>query len=214
MTATGQEKAKGDQGSEPKVEKPAAEPKEPKTVPLGEFIEMRQKMQELRDELASMKAASAPSEKKPEPAAPQTPAETDELRKRVAKMEEQRHIDELVRELSLTNKKQAELVSQTLARNPDLSPAEALAHAAKREPDIFKDREQAEAAKAAFSSLRPTSGSRPEPKQSDFKQRVEHVRSLQGKDKRQMNAYIRDICANAAARAAGLDYEQLQLPQQ
>jgi len=208
MTTTSQQDADGKAGSEPVKETPPAD-KEPKTVHLGEHIELRQQLRELRDKLAQMESASAPAKSKDSPAASKAPSgEEMDLRRLI----EKDRIRDLTTELGLPSEKHAAAVAKVLKDAPSLTPIEALTIAAAREQDLFRASGQP-AAEAQFGSLRPRPGSQPEPERKvTWNDRLKHIKELGAIDKNAQTKMWNKHVASFAAKALGWDFKLPDIP--
>lgn len=188
--------------------------KDTKTVPLGEHIELRQKLRETNERLAAMEARLAQSANATDSAAPKAPLD-DDTRKIIVELQEDKRITSLVDELGLFDRAQGAKVAGILKDLPKLSPAEALTIAAARDPEAFKDRGQAGNAQASHGSLRPRPGSQPAIQQeSDHVARAKYVASLAGKDKRQHRAYADNMVGAHLAKAMGWEHQKMPIPKQ
>lgn len=212
MTSTSQDNpAKDAPGSSP--DKAAEAPKEARQVPLDALAEARQKAREALDKAAQLEAELTRLKNGDGKAAAPAPAADQKIAEKLQQWERKERIRDLTVELGLVDTKQAETIVGLLDKNSDLTATEALEIASKRHPDMFKERGQPGFHPGIHGSLRPTPGSAPveEPK-SDHKQRMEYVRKLDGKDKRQMHAIVNNMIGAAAAKAMGWGHHKLQIP--
>jgi len=202
---------KGEAGSSPVKETP----KDDQTVPRGEFIEMRQQLRQALDELNALKAQKdAPTKTEPEPAKAQ-PTDLEQVRNELTEIRNRDHARNLIEELGLADRKQAQVVMDLLSKNPDLAPAEALELAAKRNADLFKERGTPGFDPRIHGSLRPTPGSQPsaEPKKSDHQARMEHAHKLLKEGRRhEAEEYAIDLIGAAGAKALGWDFKPKPIP--
>lgn len=208
MTSTSQSNAEGVGGSEPTKQTPEAT-KEARQVPLDALAEARQKARaaedkakELESELARLKGTGAA-------AAAQPQSEIERIGKTLADMQRNERIRNMAVELGLADTKQAELVAALIDKNADLTPVEALEIAAKRQPDLFKDRGQSGYDPRIHGSLRPTSVSTPQPSASDRQDRINAMKKMTGTDKQR---YVNNYVGGLAAKAMGWDKDHQKLP--
>jgi hypothetical protein len=208
MIPTDQDNPEGDAGSEPENQPKGNQ--EPRMVPLGELVEVRQENRALQERLAKLEAKLAGSQDTSKQASPKAPPD-DDLRATVAQIAAKERVRELVGELGLADSTQGASVAAVLARMPDLSPVEALQIAASREPDKFKDREQGTGRPPA--SLRPSAGASPPARQgSDFKDRIEYTRKIAQEDKRRHREYANNAVGHFLAKAMDWDHQLLPIP--
>lgn len=199
VTSTSQDKAKGE---EPKVD----DKKDERTVPLGEHIQLRQELKELKDQLAQLKPATTPP--KTEPQATNTaPAGDDEFRREYRRDKSIRSIQD---DLGLTGKL-AGLVQDVIDKNSNTSPAEALAIAKMRNPDDFAETTANGFQEGIHGATRPGAGGQPitEPPKDELKQRLEYAATFRGKDKTRLEAYTNNVLGAIAARQVGNKAHQL-----
>lgn len=211
MTSTSQpNEPEGKSGSSPE-KKPEGEPK---AVPLGEFIELRQELRETKARLAALEGP-APTEKAKDSAAPRTPTGIDDLSKEVQRLANEQRVRGLVEELSLRNQKQGAAIAKLLTDMPGLTPAEAHKIAATRDPEAFKDGEVAEGAKAQFGSLTPRPGSSPEPvKEAGIKEHLAYAASLKATNNREARARGNNLAGHFLAEALGWEHKLTPVPKQ
>lgn len=216
MTTTGQsEEAEDEGGSSQPEQTTSAESKEPKTVPLGEFIEQRQKTRELSEEVAKLKAELAQSMKQKGEAAPKTSKVDDDIVQTVRQIQHQQTLQKLQTEHGLSSPKQAELVAAVMAKNEDMSADEALTIAAMRNPEDFKDRGAPDGAKAQFGSLAPRPGSQPKTQTgNDWQQRKEYIQRLKTVDKQAADRMWNNAVGGHMAKAMGWDHVKIPIPPQ
>ncbi len=210
MTSTSQaDPAKAGSGSEPESN-PAEAKKDSRQVPLDALAEARQKAraaEEERDQLKTRLAALEQSEAGKASAQPQP--EVSQLAKQLAELQHEGRLRKLTQELGLSDEKQADAVSKIIAKSGDLTPAEALEIASKRQPDLFKDRGSQGFDPRTHGSLRPTSGLQPEPKQSDKQKRLDAIKNASGTDQK---ALLDNYVGRIAARAMGWEKDHKFLP--
>ena len=212
MTTTSQpsqpEPVKDAPGSSPEAKIPATEPKEAKSVPLGEHIELRKELRSATDRLADLEKRLALSEKPEKPAT--THAVDGDLGTVVKEIQRKERIRELAAELGLGDRKQGEAVVDLLSKMPDLTPKEALDLAANRNPDLFKDRGEPGFQAGIHGSMRPTPGTQPEPQVSDYSARQAHIAKTADKvAKTQMwNNWV----GSFAAKAVGRPHQLIKIP--
>lgn len=185
-------------------------------MPVGEFIEMRQQLRQALEKIAALEAKPAAPQKTEATPAPAPPAtEQEQISRKLQDIERRERIRDLVSELGLADQKQGQLVLDILSKNTDLAPPEALELAAKRSPDVFKERTGGGFDPRIHGSLRPTPGSQPEPKKPDKQLRAEHIKKLRADGhKQQADEYVTDIMGAAGAEALGWEYKKLPLPNQ
>lgn len=212
MSATAQPDGKGADGNVPAGKTP--EPKDDKVVPLGEFIELRQQLKAMSEELTALKTAKAPVKTEPEPPKPPL-SETEQIGQKLRDIEKRERIRDLVGELGLADQKQGQAVYDILSKNADLAPPEALELAAKRNQELFKERAGSGFDKNVHGSLRPTPGNQPpEPKPSEHKQRLEYAKKLSAAGHRDAAEEVAiDMIGAAAAKVIGWDYKPKPIPQ-
>jgi hypothetical protein len=208
MTSTSQSSAEGAGGSEPTKQAPEAT-KEARQVPLDALAEARQKARaaedktkELEQELARLKGTGAA-------AAAQPQSEIERIGKTLADMQRIERVRNMTVELGLADTKQAEVVASLIDKNADLTPVEALEIAAKRQPDLFKDRGQSGYDPRIHGSLRPTSVQNPQPSATDRQARLDAMKKMTGTDKAR---YVNNYVGGLAARAMGWDKDHQKLP--
>jgi hypothetical protein len=215
MTSTSHEEddAEGADGALPSENTEAK--KEPKTVPLGELIEQRQKSRELSEKVAKLEEALAKLSKQPEKAAtPNAAGQESDIVQTVKELQRNQQIAATQESLGV-NRKQAQIIADLLSKHADLAPEEALTIAAMRNPDDFKDRGAPNPAKAEFGSLVPKPGSQPPQQQvSDWKQRLDYVRQVASVDKRRHHEYANNLAGKFLAKALGWEHHDLPLPKQ
>jgi hypothetical protein len=211
MIPTDQQDPEGVAGSEPENQPKGNQ--EPRMVPLGELVEVRQENRALQERLAKLEAKLAGSQDtSSKQASPKAPPD-DDLRATVAQIAAKERVRELVGELGLFDSTQGASVAAVLAKMPDLSPVEALQIAASREPDKFKDREQGTGRPPAM--LRPSPGANPPPKQdTGFKERLEYTRKIAQHDKRRHREYANNLQGKFLAEALGWEHQLLPIPKQ
>ena len=200
MTSTSQETlAKGDASSEP-AKQPEA-PKEARQVPLDALAEARQKARAAEERIAALESELAQTKKTPPPAAAVPPQpELERIGKELAEIKQKERVRELTVELGLVDDKQAQAVLELVSKNPDLTSVEALELAAKRKPDVFKERGQPGFDPRIHGSMRPHAGSSPQPKESEYKQRLAAAKKATGNDKHRL---LNNIVGGMAAKAMG-----------
>jgi len=213
MTSTGQtpQEANGESGSEPE-KKPEAESR---SVPLGEFIEMRKELRSALDELKELKGSAA-TKKSEVSAAPKTPSNIEELSKQVQQIAIDQKLRSVKEELGLHTHKQAEAVAKLLTELPSLTPDEALILLAKRDPQMFAvDGQVAEGQKANFGSLTPRPGSAPEPvKEDDYEERLKVTKQLRTVNRKASVQLANNMAGKFLADALGWEHKMLPLPKQ
>lgn len=208
MTSTSQDSsAKVDPGSSPGQQAEAQ--KDTRQVPLDALAEARQKARSAEDKAAALEAELARLKTPGSSAAAQLPPEVSQLALQLAEIQAKERLREMTVELGLADTKQADAVAKILAKNSELTPAEALEIAAKRAPDVFKDRGQPGFDPRIHGSLRPSTGSTSEPKKSDFKSRLDFVKKQTGTDKAR---YTNNLVGGFAAKAMGWDQYHRKLP--
>ncbi len=209
MTSTSQDQnpAKAEDGSSPP--KQAEAPKDARTVPLDALAEARQKARaaedkakELETELARLRGDGGKASAQPQP-------EITQIAQQLAEMQAKERLREMTVELGLADTKQADAVAKILAKAGDLTPAEALEIASKRQPDLFKDRGSPGFDPRIHGSLRPSQGQPPEAKQSDYKKRLELAKKATGTDKSKL---VNNIVGHFAAKAMGWDSQHRLIP--
>lgn len=210
-TPTSQDPADKAPGSEPVKDESAQ--KDTREVPLAALAESRQKARAAEEKAAKLEAELARLEAERAAASAQPRTDIESIGKQLQEIQSRERLRELTSELGLADQKQAQAVAAILADSPKLTPTEALDIAAKRNPDSFKDRGVAGFDPRTHTTLRPASGGNPEPKKSDHKRRIEHIKTLSGTDKKR---YLDNIAGSFAAKAMGwVDFHQkLPIPDQ
>ncbi|MFN7609633.1 MAG: hypothetical protein ACK5QX_01645 [bacterium] len=208
MTSTSQNPAEGTGGLEPTNKAPEAQ-KEARQVPLDALAEARQKARaaeerakELESEVARLKGSGAP-------AAAQPQSEIERIGKTLADMQRNERIRNMAVELALPDVKQAEVVASLIDKNADLTPVEALEIAAKRQPDLFKDRGQSGYDPRIHGSQRPTSVPNQPASTSDRQERLSAMKKMTGTDKAR---YVNNYVGGIAAKAMGWDSIHQKIP--
>jgi len=174
---------------------------------------MRQQLRQALEQLAAIKdKPAAPAQT--EPKAIVQPAGDDDIRAELRNMRDRDRVRDLVGELGLADQKQGKAVLDLLSKNPDLAPPEALELAAKRAPDLFKERATSGYDPRMHGSLRPTHGSQPEPPPpSEHKQRIEYAKKLRASGHgHRAEEIVVDLLGAAAAKAIGWEYKSLPIP--
>ncbi len=184
---------------------------EPKSVPLGEHIEMRQELRKAIDELASLKAELAKPKKTDDPAHPKAPS-LEAVAQTVREMELRDKRRDVQGQLGLADDKQVDAVLKLMTEMA-LSPDEALAIAAKREPAVFASKDRPTGGEPQFGSLTPRPGAGPQPKPDDAQKRREYIQSLRGKDEKLRERYLDNQIGHHLGEALGWQHDLLQLPQ-
>jgi hypothetical protein len=178
-----------------------------RSVPLEALAASRQKARTAEQELAEVKAELARLKESAGAAPAQTPTEIQELSKQLAVIQRREQMRDLSRDLGLPDVKQAEAVATVMAKNSDLTPAEAMELARKRQPDLFNDLGQPAFDPGMHGSLRPTSGGHL-PVESDRTQRLEAITKAQGFRK---EALVNNYLGGVAARLLGLPHNKIPL---
>lgn len=220
MTSTSQKK-KADETATLEVDTTVeSTDSEPRVVPLDELAKQRQKTRDVRDEarealarVAQLEAELARLKDSKDTAAPAQEPGLDEIRRDLQEIKKMTRLDTLVGELGLASREQAAVVAKILESSADLTPAEALDIAAKRDPERFKGRGQPGFDSSIHGSMRPSAGS-PIPgqqQQSDLSKRFAFH------DKLSVNRQRASIRHNAigaeAAKALGWgDHKLLSIP--
>lgn len=210
MTATSQTDGAGEASKVP-VTNP--EPTEPKTVPLGEHIELRKKFREADERIAKLESALAAKANTPDPATQKAPQGNDDLRKDIEALKTKERLRSVSDELGLGDPKQVEKVS-ALMDATGLNAREALAIMAQREPEAFADVGQRGGAEASFASLAPRPGSSPQPKRDEVADRRKFVQSLKKTDRQSYNRYLDNQIGGHLADALGWEHKLLDIPKQ
>lgn len=171
---------------------------ETRQVPIDALAASRQKARTAEDRVAELEARLAQLEPKVGAASAQAPVDV-EARKTLDEIRTERRQQKLAAELGLPEQKQVAIVAALLDKNADLTPIEALEIAAKRQPDVFKDRGQPGFDPSVHGSLRPTPGGTPKTEQAfDSQAWKEKVMKLPGREReRAVNNFIGGIAANA-----------------
>lgn len=209
MTTTSQSDGKDKPGSEPAKAEPS---QEPKTVPLGEHIELRQKLRERDEKFAAMEAELAQLKNKPAPEAPKNP-QLDEITKTLSEIQLRENRRAIQSELGLTDEKAADEVVK-LMKEKGLAAREALTIASLRQPDLFASKERATGGEPQFASLTPRPGSTPQQKPDELEQRRAYRASLKGKDEAMRGRVIDNEIGGHLADALGWDHQLLKIPTQ
>lgn len=209
MTSTSQDQnpAKTEDGSSPPKQVEAQ--KDARTVPLDALAEARQKARAAEDKLKEMETELARLRGDGGKASAQPPPEISQLANELQEIKAKERLREMTVELGLADTKQADAVAKILAKAGDLTPAEALEIASKRQPDLFKDRGTPGFDPRIHGSLRPSQGQPPEPKQSDYKKRLELAKKATGTDKSKL---VNNIVGHFAAKAMGWDSQHRLIP--
>ncbi len=135
-----------------------------------------------------------------------------EARKALAEIQAERRQQKLAQDLGLGDAKLVDIVAGLLDKNPGLSPTEALEIAAKRQPDVFKERGQSGYDPSIHGSLRPSNGGTPPtaPK-FDAEAWQKSVSKLPGKMKVDaVNNHLGGIAANVLG--LGQYHKKIPLP--
>lgn len=205
-TPTSQPPANTPPGSSP--ESKAVEATETRQVPLEALAASRQKVRTAEERVAELEARLAQLEPKVGAASAQAPVDV-EARKALDEIRAERRQQKLAAELGLPEPKQVAVVAALLDKNADLTPTEALEIAAKRQPDMFKDRGQPGFDPSIHGSLRPTPGGAPQTEPAfDSDAWKKKVMSLPG---RQKEAAINNHIGGLAAKALGLERHHKKL---
>jgi phage-related protein len=202
MTSTGQQvPAEGAPDSSSGKQAPEA-PKETRQVPLDALAEARQKARAAEDKIAEMQAELARLKNTDKQVAQPPPQQDFEaVAKTLREMQQRERMRDLAADLGLADSKQAQVVADLLAKNSDLTPAEALDLAAKRNAELFKDRGQPGFDPRVHGSTRPRAGTPPEPQKPDFRARLDHAaKKLAGKTK---DEFLDNMIGAMAAKAKG-----------
>lgn len=132
MTSTSQDSsAKADPGSSSGQQAEAQ--KDTRQVPLDALAEERQKRRSSEEKAAALEAELARLKTPGSSAAAQLPPEVSQLALQLAEIQAKERLREMTVELGLADTKQADAVAKILAKNSELTPAEALEIAAKRD---------------------------------------------------------------------------------
>jgi hypothetical protein len=185
--------------------------KDERSVPLGEHIELRQKLKQLEEENAKLKTAATPPKQEAQ-ASTQAPV-SDEVGSLVREFRREKAIVAITEELGLP-RKQANLVQDIIDKNPNASPAEALAIAKMRTPDSFAETTAAGFQQGTHGALRPGAGQpQTEPQKPDHQSRKEFALSLRGKDKATQEDLIANWQGSIAAKQVGKrDHQLIPIP--
>lgn len=210
MTSTSQETpAKEAAGSEPVKQAPEAT-KEARQVPLDALAEARQKARAAEARIAELEAEVARTKNAEQPAAAAQPQSgIEKIEKQLAEIQHRERTRELTVELGLADDKQAFAVMELISKNSDLTPTEALELAAKRKPDLFKERGQPGFDPRIHGSMRPHAGAAPQPKESDYKKRLAATAKATGVDKSRL---LNNIVGGMAADALGWGKDHKKFP--
>lgn len=212
MSATPQDKKNAEDKPDLESDKKTSEAKkEPSGVPVGEHVEMRQKLREVSDELAETKARLAQFEARKEPANPEPPQWVKEPQGQVKGIKDENRIAKTKAEYALDDA-QAKEVLAFLDRNPDTEPQEAIQLLATRKPDVFKGREESGSGQPQYGSLRPTPSSQPPVKQpSDYQQRIEFMKKNRAVNKQLVNKIGDNILGGMLAKTMGWEHKKLTI---
>lgn len=209
MTSTSQDPAEGAAGSSPAEKTPEAT-KEARQVPLEALAEARQKARAAEENAARLEAELARLKNTQAPAAAAHPqSEIDKLSKQLQAIQQKERVRELTVELGLVDDKQAAFVAELQGKYSDLSPTEALELAARRNPELFKERGQPGYDPRIHGSTRPHAGAAPQPQESDYKKRLATIRKSTGSDK---NKLLNNLIGGMAAKSLGWGKDHKKLP--
>jgi TolA-binding protein len=188
-----------------------------KTVPLNELVKHRQRaseaearVEELQRQIEEMNSqVDTPDSEQPQP------TESHSWEDRLARMERQESMRNLMSEQGLDHK-QAEAVHGIMSDMPGLNPAEARMIAAQRDGELFAEGAAAGYDPATHGSSRPTPGAMPaEPQQSDYQQRLDMAGEMiaSGRDKKTANKLLNNLVGRIAAQQVGKSgHEMIPLP--
>lgn len=202
----------------PETQSTSTQQKGERTVPVAALADEREKRQEanakleqLEKELAALKASKAPDPHQPNPSDDSDVRHAlKDLQERDRRRTQEEQKQKLAVELGLTSSEQVDAVSEIRSKNPDLSSVEAMEMAARRKPDLFKDRGARGFDPAIHGSARPqATGSPPAPQKSDYKRRLEAMKKTTGKQ--QMDLFY-DQVGTMAQRAMGWGERQNRIP--
>lgn len=183
---------------------------EPKTVPLGEHIELRQEHRKTLDELAKLQARLADASKLEVPADPKGPSIND-VAKDLQELKTDRLRARLRGELGLASDAAADQVAK-LMQTMGLDAREALSVAAMRDPKAFEATGLPTGAEPAFGQLTPRPGSSPQAKPDDAERRIAYKKALRGKDESVRTRVLENQIGHHLAAELVWEHKLLPIP--
>jgi len=212
MTTTSHDdQQQGSDGLEPTTKGSAASTDD-KRVPVGEHIELRQKLRAAEDAKAALERRLAEVEKSPAGGEPSQEPSTD-LAKTVREIQRREQLRDVQAELGL-GRQAAEKVLDLMGRMPGLSAEEARTIAANREPKLFETDDNANFDPGVHGVSRPRPGSSPEPEfESDTPKRLDYIRQVGRQNKKEAARMLDNLVGSIAASQVGKKgHKRLPLP--
>lgn len=202
MTATGQE-------SEPNKKEEGKDDKDVQNVPLAALAEVRAAARQAKERAEAAEAELAKLREQISKESKDKPEGFEELSKQVAEINRRESLRNLSVSLGLIDEKQTAAVADLLAQAPSLTPSEALDIAAKRQPDLFKDRGTPGFDPATHMALRPGMETKPKDKKDDFDVRRKAAARMTGIDG---SEFVKNLIGHEAAKAMGWENRHKLMP--